>query len=103
MLLEPDYGFAIIAQHGEKVIGTLGIIQAKWWFNAQYSFFTDRWFFVDPAYHHLGVATMLQVQADLIARQSRIPLVINGKMRRKGHVYYTFPHTTLPAATEEKD
>src|SRR5260370_32054190 len=52
---ETPYGFALMAQIGERLVGTLGVICPQWWYgDARY--FTDRWFFTLPGVAGVGAA-----------------------------------------------
>jgi hypothetical protein len=76
---ETDYGFALMALEAGELVGTLGAIFVPWWYGDDH-FFTDRWFFSAPGHRWAGPG--LLAQADAIARDVRVPLIVNLKQRR---------------------
>lgn len=89
-----DEGVSIMASFDDLLVGALGLVSTTWWYGHG-RFLTDRWFFTLPQLHHLGVAGRLQAEAQLIAKDSNMDLVINGKMRRRSNrVAYTLPSVT---------
>jgi GNAT superfamily N-acetyltransferase len=80
---DPDCGFALVARADGELVGTLGLTDARWWYNTQVGFFTDRWFFVLPAFQHLGVGTRLLAEAAVIGSQAGRDIVINGHLKRR--------------------
>lgn len=84
------------------LIGALGLVQSRWWYNPATSFLTDRWFFVLPQFQHLGAATLLLAEAAVIGARAGIDIVINGHMRRRAKnvgngIVFTHP-TVIRAA-----
>lgn len=92
-LAEPDripYGFALIAERGADLVGTLGVICPDWWYGDA-RFFTDRWFFVRPGEPEAGPA--LRHEAGAMAHAAELPLIINLKQRGRpgaGAIYARF-------------
>jgi len=80
------YGFALIAERAGEMVGTLGVICPAYWYGDQ-RFFTDRWFFAkaDPQ-REIGPA--LRAEAEALAREAGLTLVINLKQRGVGNVIY---------------
>lgn len=76
-----DIGIAITARKDGHLIGTIGLIQAEWWYNSKIKFFTDRWNFVIPTFFHQGVGTKMLAAAAVIASQANMDIVINGHLR----------------------
>ena len=92
-----DYGFALMAITGGIMVGTMGVICPEWWYGDG-RFFTDRWFFVTDQFKNKGISQALVREAETVARETGIDLIINGKMRRKGagsKVINTLPRTTF--------
>jgi hypothetical protein len=85
-------GVAITARLNGHLIGSLGIISVPWWYNKQVEFMTDRWLFVLPQFHHIGVGARLQMEAQTIATEAGMDLVITGHLRRRNNgVFYNHP------------
>jgi GNAT superfamily N-acetyltransferase len=79
VIAERDYGFAYMAFENDRLVGTLGAIFVSWWYGDDH-FFTDRWFFSAPGHRWAGAR--LLAEADAIARQVGVPLIVNLKQRR---------------------
>lgn len=98
-----DEGVILVARMGGHIIGSLGLIRTGWWYNQKSFFLTDRWFFVFPQFHHVGVAARLLAEAAVIGAHAEIPVVINGHMRKgrgPGNVYFTRPRVISPPAKD---
>jgi hypothetical protein len=94
-------GAAIVARLSGHIIGSLGLIMPRWWYNTKAGFITDRWFFCYPAFHHLGVGASLLAEADALGKRAGREVIINGHMKRRSSgVSFTRP-TVLGAAKPE--
>jgi GNAT superfamily N-acetyltransferase len=82
VVLDPNYGFALMAEINGEIVGTLGVIAPEWWYGDD-RFFTDRWFFLFPVLANKGVGTALLAEAAAVAAKAGVPLIINGKPRVK--------------------
>lgn len=78
-------GAAIVARLNSHIIGSLGVVKAAWWYNTAVFFMSDRWLFVYPEFHHLGVGARLIAEADIVAKSASLPLIINGHQKRRGN------------------
>ena len=73
-----------MAIRGDRLVGTLGIMRATWWYGNS-DFLTDRWHFVLPQEWHGEADKMLIEEAKKIAELSNLPFIDQGKIRqRKG-------------------
>jgi hypothetical protein len=79
VVAERDYGFALMALEGGALVGTIGAIFVPWWYGDDH-FFTDRWFFSSAGHRWAG--PRLLAEADAIAREVGVPLIVNLKQRR---------------------
>lgn len=100
-----DEGAALIAEANGHLIGTLGIVAVPWWYNTKVSFFTNRWFFIFPQFHHTGVAARLLGEASAIAHISGLQLVIFSQARRRAtaagtNLHFVSEHVVLPDPVE---
>lgn len=77
---EVPYGFALIAQTGDRMVGTLGAICPEWWYGDE-RFFTDRWLFALP--NVAGVGAALAGDADALASEAGLPFILNLKQRKR--------------------
>jgi hypothetical protein len=77
---EVPYGFALMAQIGDRLVGTLGAICPKWWYGDA-RFFTDRWLFALPGIPGVGAA--LTGDADALASEAGMPFILNLKQRKR--------------------
>lgn len=94
---DTNYGFALMAMQGDVMIGTMGVIAVPWWYNTRVKFFTDRWFFTVEGVRNRGVGAALIAEADAIAKQADIDLIVNGKFRRQNNsrVVRTLPKVRI--------
>lgn len=95
-----DEGVALIAEKNGHLVGTLGLINVKWWYSKA-KFLTNRFFFVFPQFHHTGAAAMLLAEASAIAANAELKLVIisNAKRRKTAagtSLYFISEHEVLP-------
>lgn len=74
---------AIMAIMDGRLIGTLGLIRATWWYNPAYDYMVDRWHFVLPQFHHTSVERMLIAEADSIAEAAGLEFIDQGKIRER--------------------
>jgi GNAT superfamily N-acetyltransferase len=75
---------ALMAIIGDRLVGTLGLIQVPWWYNKGHYFLTDRWFFVLPEHRNGVIGKALLADAAVVAEASDLPPpIINLKQRRK--------------------
>ncbi|HLN07831.1 MAG TPA: hypothetical protein VK281_02545 [Xanthobacteraceae bacterium] len=81
---ETPYGFALIAERAGHMLGTLGVI-CYWYGDVR--FFTDRWFFAVPDPQR-EIGSALRAEAEALAREAGLKLVINLKQRGVGNVIY---------------
>jgi GNAT superfamily N-acetyltransferase len=87
VIADPDYGFAYMALAdgapgsgpGQRLVGTFGAIFVPWWYGDDH-FFADRWFFTLPGHRWAG--PRLLAEADAVAREVGVPLIVNLKQRR---------------------
>jgi GNAT superfamily N-acetyltransferase len=79
VVTDRDYGFAFMAFAGADLVGTIGAIFVPWWYGDDH-FFTDRWFFTLPGCRWAG--PRLLAEADAVARDVGVPLIVNLKQRR---------------------
>jgi hypothetical protein len=77
---ETPYGLALMAQRGDRLVGTLGLVCAQWWYGDQ-RFFTDQWFFTLPEERDAGPA--LLADADALAQEAGLELLIHLRTRPK--------------------
>lgn len=83
---ETPYGFALVAERAGQMVGTVGVICPEYWYG-DVRFFADRWFFAVPdAQREIGSA--LRAEAEAMAREAGLKLVINLKQRGVGNVIY---------------
>ena len=72
---------ALMLVHDGHLVGTMGVIQASWWYNPKVSFLTDRWHFtlpdIPPAW-----GRMLLDEAVSVAERADLKFIHNGKIRR---------------------
>jgi hypothetical protein len=85
VVTDRDYGFALMALERDALVGTIGAIFVPWWYGDDH-FFTDRWFFAlprSPGTSSRGWAgPRLLAEADAVAREVGVPLIVNLKQRR---------------------
>lgn len=87
---------AIMVLHNGVLVGTMGLMKAKWWYGKGF-FMTDRWHFVLPAFMHTPTAKALMDDAKEIARIAGLEFVHNGKLREtKDGVLRLIPRVHLP-------
>ena len=72
---------ALVLIHDGRMVGTMGIIAADWWYSAD-RFMTDRWHFVLPEYKNTPHAALLLQEALAIAKAAGLPFIHQGKMRK---------------------
>lgn len=85
-------GFAATARIDGHIVGSIGIITVPWWYNRSVRFMTDRWFFVYPKLHHRGIGSRLQAEAQAIATQAGMKLILQGHAKERGNgIDYTMP------------
>jgi hypothetical protein len=89
---DPDYGFILVAEGGGVIIGVLGLVKARWWYNHSAEFLIDRFFFCTEETRNSGVGRALKTEAEKIAMDLRCPVIINGKLKKTGPMsYHTLP------------
>lgn len=87
---------AIMVLHNGVMVGTMGLMKAKWWYGKGY-FMTDRWHFVLPAFDHTPTSKALMDDAKEIARIAGLEFIHNGKLREeKNGVSRLTPRVYLP-------
>lgn len=92
---------AIMVMHGEMMIGTMGIIQPRWWYGDA-DFLTDRWHFVLPAFMHTPSAELLMIEAKSIGKLAGLEFIHNGKLRTgKDGVLRRMPKVYLADSVNE--
>lgn len=72
---------ALMLVHDNRLVGTMGVIAADWWYSAD-RFMTDRWHFVLPAYKNTPHAALLMQEALAIAKAAGLPFIHQGKLRK---------------------
>lgn len=77
---EVPYGFALMAQIGDRLVGTLGAVCPEWWYGDA-RFFSDRWLFSLPGIPGVGAA--LTSDADALATEAGLPFILNLKQRKR--------------------
>lgn len=89
-------GVAIMAEVDGELVGTLGLIQPEWWYGPTV-FFTDRWFFLYPAFRNRGVGAEILAQAGALGVEHGCDVVLNGHMRRRPNgIIFTKPVVISP-------
>jgi len=63
-----------------ELVGTLGLMEARWWYGNG-AFLTDRWHFVRPDHYHGEANRLLMAEAVGIAQAAGLDFVHNGKIR----------------------
>lgn len=74
---------ALMAIRDGIMVGTIGLMAPKWWYNKKASFMTDRWYAILPQYRHTQVENMLLTEAQKTAQAAGLELIINGKSRER--------------------
>lgn len=70
----------LMAFCGGEMVGTLGLMQAVWWYGDG-AFLTDRWHFVKPEHHHGPANAALIAEARGIAAAAGLEFIHQGKIR----------------------
>jgi len=92
---------AIMAIIDGKLVGTMGIIKAVWWYGDD-EFLTDRWNFVLPQFHHTEVEVALKREAMALADQAGLRFINQGKLREmKDGTGLMFPRVYTPLTFKE--
>lgn len=88
---------ALMAMRGDMLIGTLGIMQATWWYGDG-EFLTDRWHFVLPEERHGEADQLLIAEACSIAQAAGLEFIDQGKIRpqKDGKKFLLFPRVYTP-------
>lgn len=92
-----DEGISLVARIDGEIVGALGLIATAFWYNPQARFFTDRWFFVYPVLKNTGVGSQLLAEAAAVAYEAKMPLIINGKIKRRAKMLGDGIHFTQPS------
>lgn len=71
---------ALMAIKDGRLIGTLGIVRATWWYGDG-EFLADRWHFVLPEERHGEADRMLMAEAKKIADIAGLEFIDQGKIR----------------------
>lgn len=95
-------GISLVARCDGEIVGALGLTESTFWFNQGRAFFSDRWLFVFPHFHHAGVASALLAEAAVICHEANVPLIIQGKMKHRvrhigSGIWFTQPTIIVPA------
>jgi hypothetical protein len=97
-------GFAVLAEIGTEIVGSLGIIKVPWWYNHEAFFLTDRFLFCFPALWNKGVGTRLLAEAGAISKQTELLMIINGHAKKRSNgIYFTKPLLIRPSEVDEMD
>lgn len=75
---------AMMAIRDGHLIGTLGVMQATWWYGDG-EFLTDRWHFVLPGERHGEADRMLMAEAAAISDAAGLEFIDQGKIRQRGN------------------
>lgn len=105
IVFDQNYGFALVAEINNEIVGSIGLVAPEWWYNHD-RFFTDRWFFVYPVLHHRGIAAALEAQVRATIPED-VPLLINGKLKRRnksvgGGVHFQTHRLIAPGSEPSK-
>lgn len=73
-----NHDVALMAMRGDRLVGTIGIIRPKYWWNTKLGFLANRWLFTLP---HTRSAKPLLKEAKAIARASELELHIYDENR----------------------
>ena len=89
---------AIMAVLDDKLVGTLGVMKAEWWYGikGQRTFLTDRWHFCLPQFYHTAVDRKLIAEAEMLANQADLEFVDNGKLRERNGKLLLMPRVYVP-------
>jgi len=94
---------ALMAIRDGRLIGTLGMLRATWWYgNGEY--LTDRWNFVLPQEENGDAGPMLEAEAEMIAHEAGLDWINQGKLRVKKSVnkFLYFPRLSPKSATTDE-
>lgn len=69
---------------GGELVGTLGLMEATWWYGDD-NFLTDRWHFVKPEHFHGPAGIALLDEAKKIASAAGRLFIHQGKIRGEKH------------------
>ncbi len=91
---------ALMAIRDGRLIGTLGILRATWWYGDE-DFLTDRWNHALPQERHGDAGPMLEAEAEKIAAAAGLDWINQGKLRQKKDVnkFLYFPRLSPKSAT----
>jgi GNAT superfamily N-acetyltransferase len=71
-------GMTFVAREGGEPVGTLGLIEATWWYAPDHCrFLQDRWFYVKPEHRGNAGMKLLRAARDLGYQKDRIVYVWN--------------------------
>jgi hypothetical protein len=92
------YGFALMAMRGNLMVGTLGVINPRFWWNPALGFFASRWFFTIPGQHAakplLSEAKSVAIGAGLelhIYNEARGTITIFNKSKTRSEINPLLP------------
>lgn len=82
---------ALMAMQGDILVGTLGIIRPKWWWNNDCAFLVNRWFFALPGQ---GAGRLLLDEGIKIATDAGLELHIIDEAKQRYKIFNRDPRRT---------
>lgn len=98
-----DRGAIIVAKKDGHLIGTLGLLSERWYFNRAREFLTNRWFFVLPQFKHSGIGVMLEAEGAVFAQQIGFPLIIVSHTKKRSRAAASEPYFARQRLVELPD
>lgn len=98
-----SHGAIIVAKKDGHLIGTLGLLADRWYFNRARSFLTNRWFFILPQFKHAGVGVLLEAEGAVFAQQIGLPLIIVSHTKRRSRAAASEPYFARQRLVEFPD
>lgn len=93
----------LMAFSGGELVGTLGIMNATWWYGDG-EFLTDRWHFLKPDLYHSPINSMLLEEAKKIASEAGMIFIHQGKIRgEKSGIRRMMPRIFSPVSATKSD